>query len=46
VIRLPNLATTTERLGRAMINVAVPGYATAVLENADIRGPRGEPFAR
>jgi uncharacterized protein YbjT (DUF2867 family) len=36
VRRFPNLATTTERLGRAMINVAVAGYPTAVLESADI----------
>ena len=32
----PNYVTTTERLGRAMIEVAACGYAKAVLESADI----------
>jgi hypothetical protein len=36
VRRFPNLATTTERLGRAMIEVAVAGYPTPVLESVDI----------
>jgi uncharacterized protein YbjT (DUF2867 family) len=36
VRRFPKLATTTERLGQAMINVAVAGYPTPVLESADI----------
>ena len=36
VRRFPNLATTTERLGRAMINVAAAGYPAPVLESADI----------
>ena len=33
---MPRLATTTERLGRAMINVAADGYPVGVLENVDI----------
>ena len=33
---LPRLATTTERLGRAMLNVAAEGYPVGVLENIDI----------
>lgn len=33
---LPSLATTTERLGRAMLNVAANGYPAGVLENVDI----------
>jgi hypothetical protein len=32
----PNAATTTERLGRAMINVALAGYPNKVLETSDI----------
>jgi hypothetical protein len=36
VKRFADLATTTERLGRAMITVAVAGYTTSVLESADI----------
>jgi uncharacterized protein YbjT (DUF2867 family) len=32
----PRLATTTERVGQAMINVSVAGYQTPVLESADI----------
>jgi uncharacterized protein YbjT (DUF2867 family) len=36
VRRFPNLATTTERLGRAMINVAAVGYPRQVLETTDI----------
>jgi uncharacterized protein YbjT (DUF2867 family) len=36
VRRFPNLATTSERLGQAMINVAAMGYRTKVLECADI----------
>jgi uncharacterized protein YbjT (DUF2867 family) len=36
VKRFPNLATTTERVGQAMINVAAAGYPTPVLESADI----------
>ena len=34
--QLPSIATTTERLGRAMINVAAGGYARPILESADI----------
>ena len=34
--RYPNWTTTTERLGRAMINVAVIGYPASVLESSDI----------
>jgi uncharacterized protein YbjT (DUF2867 family) len=34
--RFPNLATTTERLGQAMINVAAAGYPVPVLQSADI----------
>jgi uncharacterized protein YbjT (DUF2867 family) len=36
VRRLPGIATTTERLGQAMINVAADGYPKPVLESADI----------
>jgi uncharacterized protein YbjT (DUF2867 family) len=36
VRRFPNLATTTERLGQAMINVAAIGYPSCVLESTDI----------
>jgi uncharacterized protein YbjT (DUF2867 family) len=36
VRRFSHLATTTERVGRAMINVAATGYPTPVLESADI----------
>jgi uncharacterized protein YbjT (DUF2867 family) len=36
VRRLPDIATTTERLGQAMINVAANGYPKPVLESADI----------
>jgi len=36
VRHFPNLATTTEQLGQAMINVAVAGYLGPVLESADI----------
>jgi uncharacterized protein YbjT (DUF2867 family) len=36
VRRFPNIATTSERLGQAMINVAAMGYRTRVLESADI----------
>ncbi len=36
VRRFPNAATTTERIGRAMINVAAEGYPTPILESADI----------
>jgi uncharacterized protein YbjT (DUF2867 family) len=32
----PGFATTTERLGRAMINVVASGYPLGTLENADI----------
>jgi uncharacterized protein YbjT (DUF2867 family) len=32
----PSIATTTERLGLAMINVAANGYQTPVLESTDI----------
>jgi hypothetical protein len=34
----PRYVTTTERVGRAMLNVARKGFAKAVLENADIDG--------
>jgi hypothetical protein len=33
---MPTLATTTQRLGRAMLNVAVDGYPVGTLENVDI----------
>jgi uncharacterized protein YbjT (DUF2867 family) len=33
---VPNMITTTEQLGRAMIAVARKGYATHILETADI----------
>lgn len=33
---LPGFATTSERVGRAMINVAAAGYPVPVLESADI----------
>jgi uncharacterized protein YbjT (DUF2867 family) len=36
VRHFPNFATTSERLGQAMINVAIAGYPTPVLESADI----------
>ena len=36
VRRFPGIATTTERLGQAMINVAADGYSKPVLESADI----------
>jgi hypothetical protein len=37
VLRLfPKIATTTERLGRAMLAVAKRGYPTRVLESVDI----------
>ena len=36
VRHFPNLATTTERLGQAMINVAAAGYPASALESADI----------
>jgi uncharacterized protein YbjT (DUF2867 family) len=36
VRQFPGIATTTERLGRAMINVAADGYSKPVLESADI----------
>jgi hypothetical protein len=32
----PRYVTTTERVGRAMLNVARGGFGKAVLENADI----------
>lgn len=38
---LPNLATTTERLGRAMLNVAAEGYPVGKLENVDINAAGG-----
>jgi uncharacterized protein YbjT (DUF2867 family) len=36
VEHFPSFATTSERLGQAMINVAATGYPTPVLESADI----------
>ena len=35
---LPNLMTTTEQLGRAMIQVAAEGYRKPLLETQDING--------
>jgi uncharacterized protein YbjT (DUF2867 family) len=35
---LPNMVTTTEEVGRAMLNVAAKGYPKSVLETADIAG--------
>jgi uncharacterized protein YbjT (DUF2867 family) len=37
----PRLATTTERLGRAMLKVAAEGYSVRVLENIDINAAGG-----
>ena len=34
--RAPSFATTTERVGRAMLAVARKGYGKKVLESADI----------
>ncbi|MEQ1881888.1 MAG: NAD-dependent epimerase/dehydratase family protein [Burkholderiales bacterium] len=41
VLLMPRLATTTERLGRAMLNVAANGYSAGVLENRDINAVGG-----
>ncbi len=38
---MPKLATTTERLGRAMLNVAADGYPVGTLENVDINAAGG-----
>ena len=37
----PSHVTTSENVGRAMINVAARGYAKHVLENPDINGAGG-----
>jgi hypothetical protein len=34
--RFPGFATTTEKLGRAMLVVAKKGYSKKILESADI----------
>jgi hypothetical protein len=34
--QFPNIATTTERVGRAMINMPVAGCRTGMLVSADI----------
>jgi uncharacterized protein YbjT (DUF2867 family) len=36
LVRLPKYMTTTERLGRAMLQVARQGYSKQILESADI----------
>jgi uncharacterized protein YbjT (DUF2867 family) len=41
VRRFPAVATTTERIGRAMIHVAAKGYRAPVLESQDINAVAG-----
>jgi hypothetical protein len=41
VRRFPALATTTERIGRAMIHVAAKGYRAGALESQDINAAAG-----
>jgi uncharacterized protein YbjT (DUF2867 family) len=41
-ILAPAYVTTTERVGRAMLNVARMGFAKAVLENSDINAAEAE----
>jgi len=42
VRHLPRYATTTERVGRAMIEAVMEGYPTRVLESTDINALAGE----